>query len=172
MDGIKLDPDRIIHKFFIVIIVNCQFNIWALCKTNSPNSIFRTHFSLKLIIPAIAGRLGPAVINRSESTIAGWLKPAGQIVALIKPQFEAGRALVGKGGVVRDPEVHRAVLADLTAWASKQGHGLAGLIHSPITGPAGNVEFLAHWLPGQPSSVDVASLIEACVVVEERGSHA
>ena len=120
--------------------------------------------SLKLIIPAVAGRPG--------MTASGWLKPGGQILALIKPQFEAGRAQVGKGGVVRNLEVHRAVLTDITNWASEQGHGLAGLIRSPITGPAGNVEFLARWLPGQPATVDVDSLIEACVVVGERENHA
>ncbi len=112
--------------------------------------------SLKLILP-------PAV---------GWLQPAGQIVALIKPQFEAGRTQVGKGGVVRDPEVHRAVLIEITGWAHSRGLGLAGMIRSPITGPAGNVEFLAHWLPGQPASVDATSLIETCVAAGEGDSRA
>jgi 23S rRNA (cytidine1920-2'-O)/16S rRNA (cytidine1409-2'-O)-methyltransferase len=112
--------------------------------------------SLKLIVP-------PA---------AGWLRPTGQIVALIKPQFEAGRTQVGKGGVVRDPEVHRAVLIELIGWAHSRWLGLAGLIPSPITGPAGNVEFLAHWQPGQPASIDAASQIESCIVACERDSNA
>jgi 23S rRNA (cytidine1920-2'-O)/16S rRNA (cytidine1409-2'-O)-methyltransferase len=64
-------------------------------------------------------------------------------VALIKPQFEAGRAAVGKGGVVRDPEVHRAVCADIEAWlGSLPGWSVEGLVESPIKGPAGNSEFL------------------------------
>lgn len=70
-----------------------------------------------------------------------------QIVALIKPQFEAGRGQVGKGGVVRDPAVHRQVLAELTAWSATQPWHLIDVVESPIKGPAGNVEFLSRWLP-------------------------
>ncbi len=65
------------------------------------------------------------------------------LVALIKPQFEAGRADVGKGGVVRDPAVHERVCADVCAWLEGQaGWRVLGLTASPITGPEGNVEFL------------------------------
>jgi 23S rRNA (cytidine1920-2'-O)/16S rRNA (cytidine1409-2'-O)-methyltransferase len=103
--------------------------------------------SLKLILPAVLG----------------WLQEEGQIVALIKPQFEAGRDQVGKGGVVRDPAVHRTVLENLITWAVSKEMGLMGLLRSPITGPAGNVEFLAHWVPGRATAVDVASLIESSV---------
>ncbi len=103
--------------------------------------------SLKLIIPAVLD----------------WLRSEGQIVALIKPQFEAAREQVDKGGVIRDPAVHRAILDDLLAWAQARGLGLAGLIPSPITGPAGNVEFLAHWMPGHPAGADLKPLIEACL---------
>ena len=70
---------------------------------------------------------------------------------------------MGDGGVVRDPATHRAVLQELTTWAASRELGLRNLIRSPITGPAGNVEFLAHWVPGNAMRVDVASLIEACV---------
>jgi 23S rRNA (cytidine1920-2'-O)/16S rRNA (cytidine1409-2'-O)-methyltransferase len=92
-----------------------------------------------------------------------WLKPGGQVVALIKPQFEAGREHVGKGGVVRDPAIHQSVLKELTFWAASKGWGLCGLIRSPVKGPAGNVEFLAHWKPdGQDTTVSEA-LITACV---------
>jgi 23S rRNA (cytidine1920-2'-O)/16S rRNA (cytidine1409-2'-O)-methyltransferase len=128
--------------------------------------------SLKLILPRVVGGLGLAPSESSGSAASGWLKPTGQIVTLIKPQFEAGRFQVGKGGVVRDPEVHRAVLIEITGWAHSRGLGLAGLIRSPLTGPAGNVEFLAHWLPGQPASVDVTSLIESCTAARDRDSHA
>ena len=65
------------------------------------------------------------------------------LIALIKPQFEAGRAEVGKGGVVRDPEIHARVVADVEAWLGVQpGWRVAGVTQSPITGPEGNVEFL------------------------------
>jgi 23S rRNA (cytidine1920-2'-O)/16S rRNA (cytidine1409-2'-O)-methyltransferase len=76
--------------------------------------------------------------------VAKWLKPAGLIAALVKPQFEAGPAQVGKGGVVRDPAVHRQVLERVAGYAVSQGLALRGLVRSPITGPAGNVEFFLH----------------------------
>jgi len=84
-------------------------------------------------------------------------------VSLVKPQFEAGREQVGKGGVVRDPAVHRAVLLELLAWGEAQGLGPQGLIRSPITGPAGNVEFLAHWRPGAERTVDGQTLVDHCL---------
>jgi 23S rRNA (cytidine1920-2'-O)/16S rRNA (cytidine1409-2'-O)-methyltransferase len=69
-------------------------------------------------------------------------KVGAKLVALVKPQFEAGRAEVGKGGVVRDPAVHERVCADATAWVETQGWSVVGVTPSPITGPEGNVEFL------------------------------
>lgn len=70
-------------------------------------------------------------------------KPGAHVVALIKPQFEAGREKVGKGGVVRDPDVHAEVCARLEAWlASHPGWRVLGIVESPITGPEGNKEFL------------------------------
>ena len=73
------------------------------------------------------------------------LRPTGQVVALIKPQFEAGKDDVGKGGVVRDRRVHRRVLAETAAMAQSLGLTVAGLTVSPAPGPAGYVEFLI-WL--------------------------
>ena len=71
------------------------------------------------------------------------VKPGGRLVALIKPQFEAGREQVGKGGVVRDPEVHAAVCDDIRAWLEHiGGWQIDGIVPSPITGPEGNIEFL------------------------------
>jgi 23S rRNA (cytidine1920-2'-O)/16S rRNA (cytidine1409-2'-O)-methyltransferase len=69
-------------------------------------------------------------------------KLGAKLVALIKPQFEAGREEVGKGGVVRDPEVHRRVCAEAAEWVASQGWQVLGVTESPITGPEGNVEFL------------------------------
>jgi 23S rRNA (cytidine1920-2'-O)/16S rRNA (cytidine1409-2'-O)-methyltransferase len=74
-----------------------------------------------------------------------WLAAGGQVVALIKPQFEAGAGQVGKGGVVRDPQTHRAVLQGVLGWALQNGWVLGGLTCSPLKGPKGNIEFLA-WL--------------------------
>jgi 23S rRNA (cytidine1920-2'-O)/16S rRNA (cytidine1409-2'-O)-methyltransferase len=69
-------------------------------------------------------------------------RPGGRLVALIKPQFEAGRDEIGKGGVVRDPAVHARVVAEVTAWLESIGWSVAGVTQSPITGPEGNIEFL------------------------------
>ncbi|MWV45028.1 TlyA family rRNA (cytidine-2'-O)-methyltransferase [Paenibacillus sp. HJL G12] len=73
------------------------------------------------------------------------LKHPGDVAALIKPQFEAGREKVGKSGVVREPAVHREVLMNILSFAHDLGFGLKGLTFSPITGGEGNIEFLAHW---------------------------
>lgn len=70
-------------------------------------------------------------------------RPGARLAALIKPQFEVGKERVGKGGVVRDPELHAEVCADLEAWMNEQpGWQVVGITRSPITGPEGNVEFL------------------------------
>lgn len=86
------------------------------------------------------------------------LFPGGEVIALIKPQFEAGRGQVGKGGVVRDPAVHDAVIRRVLSEAQYIGMSPLGLIRSPITGPAGNLEFLC-WLrrddtPPAPDTID------------------
>ena len=69
-------------------------------------------------------------------------KPGGKLVALVKPQFEAGRDEVGKGGVVRDPAVHERVCTAAKDWVESRGWAVVGIVPSPITGPEGNVEFL------------------------------
>jgi 23S rRNA (cytidine1920-2'-O)/16S rRNA (cytidine1409-2'-O)-methyltransferase len=84
--------------------------------------------SLTLVLPRIVELLRP---------------PAGKpIVALVKPQFEVGRHLVGKGGVVRDPEARRGAVEKVRAWAASNGLVPGEDVESPITGPAGNVEYL------------------------------
>jgi 23S rRNA (cytidine1920-2'-O)/16S rRNA (cytidine1409-2'-O)-methyltransferase len=95
----------------------------------------------------------------------GWLAPAGgapgQIVALVKPQFEAGRGQVGKGGIVKDPSVHRQVLSALLAWAESEDLGPAGLMRSPLKGAEGNVEFLLWLRPGASAQLDSEPAIDA-----------
>ena len=71
-------------------------------------------------------------------------RPGASLVALIKPQFEAGRAEVGKGGVVRDVAIHNRVCEEVRTWIDAQGWTVIGLTQSPITGPQGNVEFLIY----------------------------
>ncbi len=77
-------------------------------------------------------------------TIRTLLKPNGQVVCLIKPQFEAGKACVGKKGVVKDPAVHRKVLAEFIAFVRSLNFTVLGLTFSPVPGPEGNIEFLGH----------------------------
>ncbi|GAA4817868.1 TlyA family rRNA (cytidine-2'-O)-methyltransferase [Sphingosinicella ginsenosidimutans] len=75
-------------------------------------------------------------------TALDFAKPGGRLLALVKPQFEAERGEIGKGGVVRDPAVHERVCAAFAAWLEGRGWSVAGVTPSPITGPEGNVEFL------------------------------
>ena len=75
-------------------------------------------------------------------TALGFAKPGGRLVALVKPQFEAERGEIGKGGVVRDPGVHRRVCEAAASWVRSRGWSVDGLVRSPITGPEGNIEFL------------------------------
>jgi 23S rRNA (cytidine1920-2'-O)/16S rRNA (cytidine1409-2'-O)-methyltransferase len=72
------------------------------------------------------------------------LSPPGDIVALVKPQFEVGKGAVGKGGVIRDPEQHRRVLGELRQFAQENGYAIAGEVPSPILGAKGNREFLLY----------------------------
>jgi 23S rRNA (cytidine1920-2'-O)/16S rRNA (cytidine1409-2'-O)-methyltransferase len=105
-------------------------------------SIDVSFISLKLILPPVKS----------------WIAANGQIVALVKPQFEAGPEKVGKGGIVRDNAVHREVLSNLLSWSSAHGFRVAGLVRSPITGTSGNIEFFT-WLgmdPGNSIDIDLA----------------
>jgi len=68
--------------------------------------------------------------------------PGGRLIALVKPQFEAERHEIGKGGVVRDPAVHARVCDEAADWLCSRGWTVEGVTQSPITGPEGNVEFL------------------------------
>lgn len=86
----------------------------------------------------------------------------GDVVALIKPQFEAGRAETARGsGVIRDAEVHRTVLRQVLEFAQDEGYTAAGLIKSPLTGPKGNIEFLVHLLYPGEKQADSESMIQA-----------
>lgn len=103
--------------------------------------------SLRLVLPAIHALL----------------RPDGQMVCLIKPQFEAGKDRVGKKGVVRDPAVHADVLREFLRYAPECGFGVLGLDYSPIRGPEGNIEYLA-WMQKDAESVaapDIEALVAA-----------
>jgi len=111
-------------------------------------SVDASFISLKLLLPVLKN----------------WLTPAADVIPLIKPQFEAGQADVGKGGVVRDSAIHVRVLNEVLTFASETGFSVQGLIRSPLKGPAGNIEFLA-WLVwgGDQASKDIEPLIQTVV---------
>ena len=89
------------------------------------------------------------------------LKPSGQMVCLIKPQFEAGREKVGKKGVVREPSVHREVIEKIVDFASLLGFSVRGLTFSPVRGPEGNIEYLIWIEKDEAEDERTASLSEA-----------
>ena len=112
-------------------------------------------------LPRELGRPGLATIDVSFiglekvlPSVVRLLKPGGRIVALVKPQFQARRREVGKGGVVKDPLVHAAVLGRMVAWAASHELRFGGLTMSPLRGPAGNKEFFVLWTPPSEATVE------------------
>lgn len=102
-----------------------------------------------------------------------WFPPeGGEVVALIKPQFEAGREEVSRGdGVIHDPVVHRQVLRDVLADARGAGYSIRGLVLSPLKGPKGNIEFLVHLVtPMGEDDVDLEELVTQVMRSTEGGS--
>lgn len=110
------------------------------------SSVDVSFISLKLILPAIAGVL----------------RDGGQVVCLIKPQFEAGKEKVGKKGVVRDPAVHREVLEHFLERAKENNFTVIDITYSPIRGPEGNIEYLGFLQKnsGQAGTIDIPALVE------------
>lgn len=103
-------------------------------------SIDVSFISLTKVLPAVLGVLGEK----------------GQLVCLIKPQFEAGREKVGKKGVVRDIQVHKEVIEKIASYVRTQGLGILGLSFSPIKGPEGNIEYLIYLDKSQPGMTEEA----------------
>ena len=128
-------------------------------------TIDASFISLKVLLPVVK-KWAPLRLPPNASHLGG-VPRRGEggwgVIALIKPQFEAGRKDVAHGqGVIRDPAIHRQVLTDVLAFAHAEGFGLRGLIRSPLLGPKGNVEFLA-WLSlsdGDEPSAMIQSLFE------------
>ena len=121
-------------------------------------SVDVSFISLKLILPPLCALM----------------KAGGHAVALIKPQFEAGREKVGKKGVVRDPAVHREVLEQFLEHARESGFAVLGLTYSPIRGPEGNIEYLGYLEKGpwMPVEFDLGALVaESHQVLQERGER-
>ena len=117
-----------------------------------PRVVCMERCNIRYVTPdRIEDRLDMAVIDVSFISlkkvlpaVKALLKETGEVAALIKPQFEAGREKVGKKGVVRDPEVHLEVINDTLGFAKSIGFGVKGLTFSPIRGPEGNIGFLVY----------------------------
>jgi len=138
---------------------------------NDPRVVVMERTNIRYVTPEDLGEpLDLSVIDVSFiglelvlPTIKNLLKPGqGQVLCLIKPQFEAGRENIGKNGVVRDPKIHQMVLDKFVDLVKGLGFTILGLTFSPVKGPAGNIEFLGHLtladLPGiEPDTADVVA---------------
>ncbi|CQR46780.1 Hemolysin A [Paraliobacillus sp. PM-2] len=124
---------------------NFRYATKEMFTSGIPNlaSIDVSFISLQLILPVL-------------QTI---LAPESDIIALIKPQFEAGREQVGKKGIVRDKRVHKQVVNKIIAIAKEMNYKLENLTYSPITGGDGNIEFLAHFTWNKSNSIDLSGLV-------------
>jgi 23S rRNA (cytidine1920-2'-O)/16S rRNA (cytidine1409-2'-O)-methyltransferase len=106
--------------------------------------------------------------------LAGCLAPGGDLLPMVKPQFEVGKDRVGPGGVVRDPALRADAVLDVATYAVRLGLGVAGVVASPLPGPSGNVEFFL-WLRRGPDVVNAAAIrtvVEAGVPTSPAGSPA
>jgi 23S rRNA (cytidine1920-2'-O)/16S rRNA (cytidine1409-2'-O)-methyltransferase len=124
-------------------------------------TIDASFISLKILLPVVKSWFAPLSVSLPISK--KWGEPEGgqgEVIALIKPQFEAGRKESAKHkGVIRDAAVHNAILLDVLAFAQTHGYGVRGLLRCPILGPKGNVEFLAWLGVGDTEQTDLATLV-------------
>src|SRR5690625_2907432 len=119
------------ERVIVMERTNFRYVTPDMLKEGTPNfaTIDVSFISLTLILPVL-------------KTL---LEKNSDIIALIKPQFEAGRDEVGKGGIVRDPNIHKKVLEKILTFAENEGYHVYNLTYSPITGGEGNIEYLAHF---------------------------
>ena len=125
-------------------------------------SVDASFISLKILLPVIGRWLTGASAPQTNDDPVG---TRAELVALIKPQFEAGRQDVSRGdGVIRDPFIHQQVLLGVLTFAATHGFGVRGLMRSPLVGPKGNAEFLAWMAPSQePDKTALGSLVDGVV---------
>jgi 23S rRNA (cytidine1920-2'-O)/16S rRNA (cytidine1409-2'-O)-methyltransferase len=137
--------------------LRCDERVTVLERTNIRNvdaSVAGAPFDIAVVDVSFIG-LGKVLPH-----LADLLTAAGEVVALVKPQFEAGKSRVGKRGVVRDPAVHADVLETVAREAEAVGFLVRGATWSPITGPEGNIEFLLRLSrAGEPLGVDYAEVV-------------
>jgi 23S rRNA (cytidine1920-2'-O)/16S rRNA (cytidine1409-2'-O)-methyltransferase len=149
---LRKDPRVIVREE-----TNARF-VEALSEPVSLVTVDASFISLKILLPVVKKWLTP--LSRSPHFLRKWGEQEGGILALIKPQFEAGKKDVSRGdGVIRDPEIHRQVLLDILGFAQREGFQIQGLIRSPLLGPKGNAEFLV-WLGENAAGADISILID------------
>ena len=111
-------------------------------------TIDASFISLKVLVPVVRD----------------WLSSPGEVIALIKPQFEAGRVEAARArGVIRDPEIHRKVLEEVLAFSQQVGWEIRAVIRSPLLGPKGNAEFLAHLKVPSESERNIHEVIDGLI---------
>ena len=125
-------------------------------------SIDASFISLKILLPVVKKWFGPNPPAPPFPRREGGMGGLG-VIALIKPQFEAGKKDVSRGdGVIRDPKIHRQVLMEVLNYAQEEGFAIQRLIKSPLLGPKGNAEFLA-WLNFDVANESIDSLIDKVI---------
>ena len=139
---------------------------WPL-RTDPRVSVLERTNVRELIADAIGGRVDLTVADLSFISLrlvlpalAACTDPAGDLLPMVKPQFEVGRGRVGPGGVVRDPALRVAAVLDVAAAAGDLGFGVAGVVASPLPGPSGNVEYFL-WLRRDAPPADPAAVLRA-----------
>lgn len=136
-----------------VFAIDVGYNQLAWKLRQDPRVVNMEKQNIRTVTPEQLGELSDFIsidvafisLDKVLPVAATLLKPTGALVALIKPQFEAGREKVGKGGIVKDKEVHREVIERITTFAKEHGLYLHGLTYSPIKGAEGNIEFLGYF---------------------------
>jgi 23S rRNA (cytidine1920-2'-O)/16S rRNA (cytidine1409-2'-O)-methyltransferase len=148
----KLRNDK---RVVVMEETNARF-VESLPEPVSLVTVDASFISLKILLPVVKKWIPPS--PPSPLPAGEGRRGEGDVIALIKPQFEAGKKDVSRGdGVIRDPEIHKQVLTDVLTFAQNEGFGIQGLIKSPLLGPKGNTEFLV-WL--NTSGTQDASLQE------------
>ena len=143
-------------RIIVMEETNARF-VESLPEAISLVTIDASFISLKILLPVVKKWLAPSLPSGEGRS--------SEVIALIKPQFEAGKKDVARGdGVIRDVAIHRQVLLDVLTFAQGEGFSVRGLIRSPLLGPKGNAEFLA-WL-GFYQGEDIPNLIEQCFKFE------
>jgi len=146
----------------LVYAIDVGYGQLAWSIRNDPRVVTMERTNIRFVTADMFGIMPElAVIDVSFISLAlvlpvvrGLLCEDGEVLCLIKPQFEAGRGKVGKKGVVRDPETHKAVLEAFIHNAGKSEFYLRGLTFSPVRGPEGNIEYLG-WLSGRRGDIDI-----------------